>query len=480
MPDKPREIRVHPRSLSELGTLLDAEQLERIEGVWRELAQRLEGRSLFTISSEEWGSSVDENHRTLVQYARGAGVNARWFVLEGSRDFFALSHSLREAIEGFGDLDREAFGSEARDLYERTLAENAAELLGDARPGDLVILHGAETAGLIPPFSRAGLHVIWRCHNAAEAPSEASDLAWEFLAPALPDAAAFIFPREGFIPPAIDARRVSVIPTTLDPLSVKNRELGEDDRRAILVHTGLLEPPAGPGAPIFVRADGSPGRVDRVAEIHNLGRAPTWDDRLVVQIARWDHDKDPTGVLQGFERMLAETAQLHVHLVLAGPDVRAHPENPSAPEVFEEVCEVWRGLPHSVRQRAHIATLPMDDADENAAIVNALQQQAEVVVEKSLRDGSGLAVTEAMWKAKPIVASAIAGTRERIDDGVHGVLLKDPTDLAAFAQALSGLLRDPEAAAQMGRNAREQVVERFLDTATLESFAALVKRLGVL
>jgi trehalose synthase len=177
--------------------------------------------------------------------------------------------------------------------------------------------------------------------------------------------------------------------------------------------------------------------------------------------------------------VVAEAVEPAVQLVLAGPDVRAHSENPLAAEVFEEVRGVWRGLPHSVRQRVHIATLPMKDADENAAIVNALQQQATVVVQKNLRDGSGLAVAEAMWKRKPILATAVGGIRDRIDDGVHGVLIKDATDSEAFAEALGGLLGNPEGAAEMGRRARERVGERFLDTTTLELFAALVQRLGI-
>jgi trehalose synthase len=478
MPEKLREIHADPRPLVPFEALLGKEQLARVDRAWRELAKRLDGRSLFTISSEEWGSSIPESRRSLVEYARGAGVDAHWRVIEGPAEFFAISQELRAAIEGSGDLSRDII-SGARELYDRTQRENAVELLARARSGDIVVLHDAETAGMIPHLSGAGLHVIWCCHEVTDSPSEASNLAWEFLAPALADGLAYIFPREGPIAPGIDGQRVFIIPSTLDPFSVKNRELDGENRRAILVHTGFLEPPAGSGAPVFARADGSPGRVDRRAEIETLGRAPRWDAKLVLQIARWDRSKDAAGVLQSFERVVAEAVEPAVQLVLAGPDVRAHSENPLAAEVFEEVRGVWRGLPHSVRQRVHIATLPMKDADENAAIVNALQQQATVVVQKNLRDGSGLAVAEAMWKRKPVLATAVGGIRDRIDDGVHGVLIKDATDSEAFAEALGGLLGNPEGAAEMGRRARERVGERFLDTTTLELFAALVQRLGI-
>ena len=119
----------------------------------------------------------------------------------------------------------------------------------------------------------------------------------------------------------------------------------------------------------------------------------------------------------------------------------------------------------------------MDDVDENAHLVNALQRRASVVVQKSLVEGFGLTVTEAMWKGRPVVASAIGGIQDQIVDGEHGLLLGDPRDLDAFAHALSRILDDPELAAELGAGAHERVYDRFLGDRHLEAYADLFRTL---
>jgi trehalose synthase len=130
--------------------------------------------------------------------------------------------------------------------------------------------------------------------------------------------------------------------------------------------------------------------------------------------------------------------------------------------VLDEVVAVWRELPHARRTRVHLACLPMRDIEENAAIVNALQRRATVVVQKSLQEGFGLTVAEAMWKARPVVASAVGGILDQVEDGVTGVLLDDPADLDTFGELVLGLLRDPERAHGIGLRAREHVRRYFL------------------
>ncbi len=121
--------------------------------------------------------------------------------------------------------------------------------------------------------------------------------------------------------------------------------------------------------------------------------------------------------------------------------------------------------------------LPTADVDENAAMVNALQRHATVVVQKSLREGFGLTVTEAMWKGRPVVASAVGGIRDQIDDGVQGLLVRDPTDLAAFGAAVTRLLGDPELAHRLGEAGRQRVVDRYLGLDSLLRYGALIERL---
>ncbi len=153
-----------------------------------------------------------------------------------------------------------------------------------------------------------------------------------------------------------------------------------------------------------------------------------------MQVSRWDHLKDMAGVLTAFADHLDELPD-DVHLVLAGPDVAGVSDDPEGAQVLAECTEAWQALPDDARARVHLLCLPMDDTDENAIMVNALQRHAAVVVQKSLAEGFGLTVTEAMWKWRPVVASAIGGIRDQIADGTDGLLLEDAQDLAGVRPA---------------------------------------------
>jgi trehalose synthase len=196
---------------------------------------------------------------------------------------------------------------------------------------------------------------------------------------------------------------------------------------------------------------------------------------VVLQVSRWDALKDPIGVIEGFaQHVPPETG---AHLVYAAPAVEAVADDPEGERVMREAFAAREALPADVRRRIHLATLPMDDLDENAIMVNALQRHARVIVQKSLAEGFGLTVSEAMWKARPVVASRIGGIQEQIIDGETGILLDDPRDLAAYGAAVTALLTDRERAEEIGRNARERVRDRFISVRSLHDYFALIRRL---
>jgi trehalose synthase len=152
-------------------------------------------------------------------------------------------------------------------------------------------------------------------------------------------------------------------------------------------------------------------------------------------------------------------------------------DDPEGEAVFEQVVKTWGSYPSSLRNRIHLASLPTEDVQENAAIVNALQRHATIVVQKSLHEGFGLTVTEAMWKRRPVVASAVGGIQDQIRHGVDGLLIPDATDLYTFADALRGLLKDREEAARLGEAAHRRVADRFLGVRHLLQYANLIQRL---
>jgi trehalose synthase len=467
----PQEIPVPLRAFERWAEYATPERMAALERGVETARARLQGRALWTVSSTRAGGGVAEMLHSLLGYARGAGIDARWIVMDGTLDFFRFTKRLHNALHG---VDVEPPGDADRRLYEETSDRNALELAGMIRPGDVVMLHDPQTAGLAPDLARLGARLIWRCHIGHDHMTDGVRRAWRFLLPSLESAHALVFTRRAYVPPDLEGAPVTIIPPSIDPFTPKNQGLTDACVRSILVHTGLLAGAASQSTPCFLRGDGSPGRVDRAADVIRLGAAPAPDVPMVVQVSRWDRLKDPLGVLRGF---VSPALLAPCELVLAGPTVHAVADDPEGAEVFNEVLDAWRALPHHQRRRVHLVNLPMADADENAAIVNALQRHAAVVVQKSLHEGFGLTVTEAMWKGRPVVASAVGGIQDQITDGVDGLLLRDPRDLDAFADAVRRLLDDPTLAAGLAAAARESVRSRYLGLETLVKYAELLERL---
>jgi len=162
--------------------------------------------------------------------------------------------------------------------------------------------------------------------------------------------------------------------------------------------------------------------------------------------------------------------------MLVGPSTAAVADDPEGAQVLDAVREAWHELPGTARRRVHLCSLPMEDVEENAAMVNALQRHASVVVQKSLAEGFGLTVAEAMWKERPVVASRIGGIRDQIADGRSGLLLPDPRDLEQAGAAISGLLADRERARQIGIAAQHRVQEQFLGPHHLGRYFEVIQR----
>jgi trehalose synthase len=447
-----------------------------IEGAltrFAELRAHLSGRVVWNVSSTAVSGGVAEMVRSMLAYARGTGVDARWVVVKGSPEFFRITKRLHNALHG-STGDGSPLGDAERQLFTSINATNAAELAPMVRPNDVVIVHDPQPAGMINMLRARGAHVIWRCHIGQDETNAETDRGWQFLAPDLEDADAYVFSRAKYIPACIDGRRAVLIPPTIDPFSPKNQSLADANVRAILIRAGLIQGTAAAEACTFVREDGSPGRVDRAAEIVRSGSAPLETTPLVVQVSRWDRLKDPSGVLAGFAR-LDETAAHGAHLVLAGPSVSGVADDPEGASVLASIIEQWLRLPENVRARVHLASIPTVDIDENAAIINALQRHAAVIVQKSLQEGFGLTVAEAMWKARPVVASAVGGIQDQVEDGVQGLLIANPSDLDAFAKAVERVLNDPVEARAMGERGHARVIERYLGFNALLRYGALIE-----
>ena len=460
-------VAVARRPVAQLEPVIGAERHARLIRAADEFRDRLGSRTVWNVSSTAVGGGVAEMLQVLLGYVEDLRIPSRWMVITGDAEFFVLTKRLHNQIHGEtagGPLSAADGGH-----YARMLAANAAELVAQVRPGDLVLLHDPQTAGLTAALAEAGAQVAWRSHIGLDWENEATRAAWSFLRPHLTAARGYVFSRREYVPDWVAREHVAIIPPSIDPFSPKNQHLDDETVRGILARIGVLDGNARPGPTSFVRREGGRGSVTRTAEITGDGR-PGADDPVVVQVSRWDQLKDMPAVMQGFADYVAPTGS--GYLMLVGPAVAGVTDDPEGAAVFGDCLLQWRDLPAAVRDRVLLITLPLDDPDENAAMVNALQRHATVIVQKSLAEGFGLTVAEGMWKGRPVVGSAVGGIIDQIADGT-GVLLSDPRDLEAFGAAVRQLLDDRGEADQMGRAARAYISEHYVGDLHLRHYARL-------
>jgi trehalose synthase len=375
------------------------------EGILREirlLASHVQGARVQHINSTAEGGGVAELLAMLVPLMRDVGLDAVWDVMEGSDAFFDVTKVLHNNLHG----EHHALTPEMRKIFWDTTHANVPVLRRDA---DFVCIHDPQPVGLVRE-RREKARWIWRCHIDL---SDADASTWPFVRQLverfdggifhLPDYAKDLSIPQFICPPAID------------PLSVKNCELDRAEIDAVLEKYGL-----DPALPI------------------------------VLQVSRYDRLKDPVGVVRGYKL----AARSHrCQLVLVGAAVR---DDPEGAEVLAEVRDAARGDPD-----VHVLVMERGAPRE----VNALQRAATIVVQKSLKEGFGLTVTEAMWKARPVIGGAVGGIRRQIIQGSTGYLVHS---VEGMAYRVRQLLGNPALARQLGENAKRFVTENYMPTVYLK------------
>lgn len=413
-----------------------------------DVALRLGPARIWHVSSTATGGGVAELLWSSIARQRALGLPAGWLIADAEPQFFQLTKRIHHGLHGSGTKD---FSPQDEELYRTVTAKSAKQLAAFVQPEDVVVLHDPQTAGVAPHLLAAGARVAWRCHIGTRADGPTVDATWEFLRPSVELVPNCVFTVPDFAPRYLSPSRITVITPSIDPASAKNRELSEQECHSLLAGIGLVEP-MGAGEVGYTLQD----------------RPLPPDVPVVTQVSRWDPLKDMTGVLRTFASRVAAPT----HLVLAGPDPADIPDDPEGATVFAEVVRLRDSLPADVRARIHLVVLTLRDQAANALVVNAVQRRSTVVVQKSLEEGFGLTVTEAMWKSRPIVASAVGGLLTQLTDGVTGLLV-DPLDLNAFGDAVNLLLAKPSYAAQLGAAAHEKCGSSFLSTRELIDYLRL-------
>jgi len=373
----------------------------------RLLGDRLRGRRVQNINSTAVGGGVAEILNRMIPLLREVGVDARWDVIRGGDEFFAVTKTIHNALHGQPVALTEHDVAVFREATEQNLRTMT---LCD----DIVFVHDPQPVGLIerrPPGSRW----LWRCHIDLSAPQPA---VWEFLRPWVEryDTAVFSAPQFSRQLP-ID--QVLIAPS-IDPLADKNREL--DPRTIENVVTGLGLDPTRP---------------------------------LVTQVSRFDRLKDPVGVIEAY-RLARKYNDCQLLLVGGGAT-----DDPEGRDVLAE-CRERAGNDPDI----HVVELPPAANVE----INAIQRASTVILQKSLREGFGLTVSEALWKGKPVIAGAVGGIPLQITHRYSGILTHT---IEGTAYWLKQLLNAPEFAHQLGANGREHVRHNFLLTRHLRDYMLL-------
>lgn len=466
-----QEAQIPPLPFARFGQLLPPPVFTEADTVMRRASEAMRGRTLWNINTTLSGGGVAEILSASLPYVRDTGIACRWVMMDATPDYLEVTKRLHNWLHGFRG-DGGPLGAQQRRCYDEVIASNAERLLPMIAAGDVVIVHDPQPAGLVPLLKQAGAHVIWRCHIGIDSPNDFTRHAWRFLLPDVSAAGAYIFSRPHYLWDGLDPRRLHVIQPSINPFSAKNQELGPSTVDAILKSAGIVAGQAETPA-TYVRTDALAGEVTHSVTLPGGGEPVPEQAPFLLQAARWDRLKDHEGVMSLFAKHIADTHP-DIHLVIAGPFADGVSDDPEGAEAMQECVAAYRGLDAHLKPRVHLVCTPMEDMQETEAIVNALQRRAAIVFQKSQAEGFGLVVAEAMWKRRPVVASRVGGIQDQIEHGQSGVLIDDPSDGAAFADAAVSLLDDPRRAEVLGRNAHERVLHHYLSSRELAETMRLV------
>jgi trehalose synthase len=380
-------------------------------------AAPLKGARVLHINATPYGGGVSELLRSVIPLLADQGLDAQWRIISGDEPFFKVTKALHNGLQGA-----------AEDLSDaekaRYLATSRANAAGFQNDYDFIFVHDPQPAALLEFAGKGGARWIWRCHVDTSA---ANPGVWNFLRPFLAEYDATVFTMAEFVPRDLPTGTVEIIPPAIDPQNPKNLTLPEATARQVLEWIGVRT-----------------------------------DFPLVTQVSRFDPWKDPLGVIEAYR--LARQDVPDLQLAMVGSMALDDPES----------WEMYRQMRASIAgdRRVHIFTNLVGVGNIE---VNAFQARSNVVIQKSLREGFGLVVAEALWKGTPVVAGRAGGIPLQMADGTGGLLVETVEECA---RALIDLLGDPARATALGRSGRERVRRNFLIPRMVLDELALMRRLA--
>ena len=401
------------KALGDYATIASRGLMDQI----RALAEPLAGKRVLHLSATAFGGGVAEINYTLIPLMRDAGIDTEWRVIHGQDEFFDVTKTIHNALQGA----ERGLTPEAEEIFRTYNRANAEALDGD---WDVVIAHDPQPAGMIEWARAAAKHWVWRCHIDLSTPNRG---VLDFLAPWIARHDAAVFHRRQYVPARATMPQAFIWPPAIDPLAPKNMALAPEDAAYIVDQFGIdIERP------------------------------------IITQVSRFDPWKDPLGVIEAWR--LVREHHPDVQLALVGS--MAH-DDPEGWDYYTRTLEAADGHP-DVYILSNLNNV-------GSVEVNAFQVHSQAVLQKSVREGFGLTVTEALWKGRPTVGGRVGGIVDQIEHGKTGYLVDSVEECA---QAVVKILDDPAAANAMARRGKEYVRTHFLTPRLLRDWLALFNALG--
>jgi trehalose synthase len=408
-----QEVTLGQKSLSDYTHIAGKETIERI----RELAEPMKDHRVLHVSATAFGGGVSEILYTIVPLMRDVGLDAHWHVIFGKEEFFNATKLLHNSLQGA----EETLSAEQWEIFDEINAINAGGLQGE---WDTVIVHDPQPIGLRRGAKERGRNWIWRCHIDLSEPNPEPIAR---LLPMIEEYDATVWHMPDYVPQGVNGHNgVKIIPPAIDPLSPKNMAFSPDDAAFVCRQFGI--------------------DVDRP---------------LLTQVSRFDPWKDPMGVIDAY-RIVHEQVP-DVQLALVGSMAT---DDPEGWEFFQHTFEYAEG-DEDIKILNNLNNV-------GAIEVNAFQSQSDVCLQKSIREGFGLTVTEALWKGRPTVAGNVGGIPLQIEDGESGFLVDSPEECA---RRCLEILRDPELGMRLGRAGKEHARHQFLSPRLLRDWMELLAEL---
>ncbi len=413
-----QEVRVIPKSIDDYIAIVGEDKIKRL----KELAAPLQNKRILHLNATAYGGGVAELLKTQVAVMQSLGLNVDWYVMRANPEFYEVTKLFHNTLQGHPGTITE----DQKNIYLEGVKNNARAIVESY---DYVVVHDPQPLAILDYITAPTGKWIWRCHIDTSEPN--LDI-WNFIYPYVQNYDAVIFTLEEFVKEDADFKNLTFIPPSIDPLSPKNSEMSEDE-------------------------------INKLMYSYNVDP----DRPLIVQVSRFDPWKDPLGIIDIYRNIKygqVKKGIKGVQLVLVGSMANDDPEG-------------WIIYDRVMRRAGEDFDLNVYTNFHNVGDVGvkAFQYAADVVLQKSIKEGFGLTVTEALWKGKPVIGGNVGGIKIQIQDGINGFLV---SNIQEATEKTLYLLQNPDIAKKMGKAGKQIVHEKFLTTREIEDYLVLFNKLS--